>query len=230
VRNLARPERLREMAQRFVLELKSGAGRIPPIYIGEIEGIDRVEVPSRLQPGTLVSLIAKLIDAREVFEFGTYKGETTMLIASHCPNVHVVTLDLPDGTTFSEAQRESPVRVTDEYLFTGNRRGELIVGDPASRITQIRMDSGKFDEGEYLGRFDLIYIDASHSYSAVKSDSEKAFRMIRAGGTIIWDDYFYPGVWNYLNELAERRPELALRVFRDWKKVIMPGGLRITRT
>jgi hypothetical protein len=48
-----------------------------------------------------------------------------------------------------------------------------------------------------------VYIDASHSYSYVKSDTEAALRMLAPGGTIVWDDYtYYPGLYAYLNELG----------------------------
>ena len=48
-----------------------------------------------------------------------------------------------------------------------------------------------------------MYVDASHSYSYVKSDTEAALSMLSASGTIVWDDYtHYPGIYAYLNELA----------------------------
>jgi Methyltransferase domain len=39
---------------------------------------------------------------------------------------------------------------------------------------------------------DLIYIGASHSYSAVKNDTEKALRMLAPSGVIVWDGYYTP--------------------------------------
>jgi hypothetical protein len=34
-------------------------------------------------------------------------------------------------------------------------------------------------------------------YDAVKADTQNAFRMLRSGGTIIWDDYrsYWPPYW-----------------------------------
>jgi hypothetical protein len=50
---------------------------------------------------------------------------------------------------------------------------------------------------------DLVYIDASHSYSAVRSDTQAAFSMLSDLGMIVWDDYtYFPGVYAYLNEIA----------------------------
>jgi predicted O-methyltransferase YrrM len=223
---LLRLRRPRQTGARVLLELRAGAGVIPLICLEEIEGIDRVDVPCHLQNSAVVSLIAKLIDARNVFEFGTYKGETAMLIAEHCRDCQVVTLDLPDGVDFETASATSEVEFTDVRLFRYDRqkgRATAIKGEPATRITQIQQESSTFDATPFAGRFDLIYVDASHSYSAVKNDTEKAFTMLKPGGVIIWDDYYYPGVWLYLNELARARPELDLGALREWKKVIMPG-------
>ena len=45
--------------------------------------------------------------------------------------------------------------------------------------------------------------------------------MVKDDGLIIWDDYCYPGVWRYLNDLARSRPELRLRYIYDWDKVVL---------
>ena len=55
----------------------------------------------------------------------------------------------------------------------------------------------------------MVFVDASHAYEAVLSDSRQAFRMIRPGGLIIWDDY-HPvhgiGVMKALAELSDEQP------------------------
>jgi len=49
----------------------------------------------------------------------------------------------------------------------------------------------------------LVYIDASHSYSYVRSDTEAALSMLSHCGTIICDDYtHYAGIYANLNELS----------------------------
>lgn len=77
-------------------------------------------------------------------------------------------------------------------------------GQPeASRIEPLTGDSATFDFGPYLGKMDAIFIDASHSYSYVKADTEAALKMLSPQGTILWHDYpAYPGIFAYLNELG----------------------------
>jgi len=224
VRNLISYSVSRASKHRFLRrvlgEFKAVGGRIEPIFLNELPMVSGVSVTTGLVSGAVVALVAKAIDARQMFEFGTNLGETAMFIAENCPNCDVVTLDLPDGMTFEEANQHSPLEITDRYLFNG-RCGTAIRGEAAKRIEQIRQDSATFDPGPFAARFDLIYIDGSHSYSAVKEDSGKAFVMLKPGGTIIWDDYLYPGVYRYLNELAEARPDLKLRYLYDWGKVIL---------
>jgi hypothetical protein len=55
-----------------------------------------------------------------------------------------------------------------------------------------------------------VFVDGSHAYSYVKSDSERALALVRPGGLVLWHDYsgpsHSPGVYQALNELAERLP------------------------
>lgn len=63
------------------------------------------------------------------------------------------------------------------------------------------------------GVFDMIYIDAGHTYDHVKQDSEIAFRKLRDGGVLIFNDYIMYdhqlnaayGVVRAVNELVIER-------------------------
>jgi predicted O-methyltransferase YrrM len=90
-----------------------------------------------------------------------------------------------------------------EFVYSGS--------DVASKITQLFGDSKRFDETPHLGKCDLVFVDGSHAYSYVKSDSEKALRMLRPGGLLLWHDYDKGNiatgdVYKYLNELSKVRP------------------------
>ena len=74
-------------------------------------------------------------------------------------------------------------------------------------------------------KFDLIFIDGGHTYSVVKNDTEKSFKMLNKNGIILWHDYV-PGkqsaknVVNYLNEISKEKNILNIRntslcVFRN---------------
>lgn len=133
--------------------------------------------------------IARALDPDLVFEFGTFTGRTTQLLATAAPRAVVHTIDLPAPTSGEDV-------VGREY------RGQPV----ASRVIQHRADSQAFDFSGLVGRVDLVFVDASHEYPNVVGDSESALGLVATGGTIVWDDYHprHPGVYRALNELGRR--------------------------
>jgi len=63
--------------------------------------------------------------------------------------------------------------------------------------TYVGKSSAFFQERTNLeGFFELIYIDGSHRYEDVLSDAKNGFRMLKQGGLMVFDDYFWQ---NYPN-------------------------------
>ena len=54
---------------------------------------------------------------------------------------------------------------------------------------------------------DVIYVDASHEYAAVKQDIEAYWELLKPGGVMLGDDYSqnWPGVCQAVNEFAQSR-------------------------
>jgi predicted O-methyltransferase YrrM len=202
---VADPRRLRrQLLKRMWMELKRfAAPHITNIEVGSISGIETVQVEGPvLRRSTLVlSALARLLQPATVFEFGTYHGDTAWLLAHNVPGTHIYTLDLGGPDSVYSAQLE--LTDLDEYFHEWGR-GARFHGTPeAERITQLVGDSATFDFTPFRGTIDLAFIDASHSYSYVRSDTEAALAMLSPTGTIIWDDYtHYSGIYAYLNELA----------------------------
>lgn len=149
--------------------------------------------------------------SRNVFEFGTATGKTTYLMARNSPPARVVTLTLaPDQTAHAShgkgddaaaiaaARSESSF---DTFVYSGT--------DVEPRIEQHFGDSKVFDEGPYAGTMDLIFVDGDHTESYIRSDTEKALRMLAPGGWLLWHDFRsereVPGVWRFLHELRQSR-------------------------
>jgi predicted O-methyltransferase YrrM len=138
-------------------------------------------------------VLAALAKSRRVFfEIGTATGKTTYLLARNSPadaEVHTITLSPEqlasyadsagdDGRAARVAKRESAFT---SFLYTGT--------DVEHKVTQLFGDSKALDTAPYRGRCDLIFVDGSHAYSYVMSDSRKALEMVAPGGIIIWHDY-----------------------------------------
>jgi predicted O-methyltransferase YrrM len=202
---VADPQRLRrQLLKRAWIELKRFASpHITNIDVASINGIDRVQVEGpvlRRSPLVLCALAA-LLDPATIFEFGTFRGDTAWLLARNVPRARVYTLDLVGPDAMYSAELE--LTDIDEYFHEWDRGVRFHGTREAERITQLTGDSATFDFAPYRGTIDLAYIDASHSYSYVKSDTEAALAMLSPSGTIIWDDYtHYSGIYAYLNELA----------------------------
>jgi predicted O-methyltransferase YrrM len=150
----------------------------------------------------VLAAMCKLLQCRTVFEIGTYLGQTTWVVAHNNPQAHVFTLDLPS----LDAVQHLRYQVTDPEYFVAWNRGARFLGTPeAAQITQLFGDSATFDFSPYYGQVDLVFIDGSHSYEYVRSDTEAALRMLSDRGTVVWDDYlYYPGIYRVVTELASR--------------------------
>jgi predicted O-methyltransferase YrrM len=204
-RSLAAPRQLRsDLLKSLWIEVKRfSAPKVRNVQLSNIAGLEQISVdgPVMRHCSLVLAALGKLLGCKTIFEFGTYRGDTTWLLAHNLPEAHVYTLDLAGPEAVSGAQLE----LTDagEYFGRWDRGARFRGRLEANRISQLFGDSATFDFSPYAGAIDLVYVDASHSYSYVRSDTEAALRMLSASGTIVWDDYtHYPGIWAYLNELA----------------------------
>lgn len=206
MRSLNDPHRLRnQLVKNLWIELKRfSAPNVTGIEPSDLLGMESILVQGGVARYCRVVLVAlsRALGCRTIFEIGTYRGETAWLLAHNNPTAHVYTLDLPG----LEAARSVKLELTDPKYFDHWERGKTFLGTPeAGRIVQLQGDSATFDFSPYHGQMDLVFIDASHSYSYVRSDTEAALRMLTPRGTIVWDDYtHYPGIFAYLNELSPR--------------------------
>lgn len=124
--------------------------------------------------------LAAVVDARRLFEFGTFDGRTSVNLLRNCPEGHLCTLDLPD-----EMVQSSTLASTDGGV--GRRLRDA--NDVQDRYTQLRGRSDEFDYAPYAKTIDFVFIDAGHSYELVRNDTQAAAGMLRDNGIIAWHDY-----------------------------------------
>lgn len=160
----------------------------------------------------ILAVLAK--QSKTMFEFGTCTGKTTYLWAKNSPaDAKIYTLTLPpeEAAKFANIKSDDAIAENNalkesaftKFLYTGT--------EVAHKVVQIFADSKLYDESTLHNSCDLIFIDGSHAYSYIKSDSEKAFKMLKKGGLILWHDYdgVYRNnkdVYKYLNELSSTTP------------------------
>jgi predicted O-methyltransferase YrrM len=171
--------------------------RLPQVSLAELQSGD-TSIPVTLQmfPAAVASisplefialiLLLKRVDARSVFEFGTYKGVSITQLALNLPQgAQVYTLDLPD--------KAGPTRyaITDPHdvmIARDNGKGSLVPETIRPRIQFLKQDSAQFDESPLAGSIDFVFVDGAHNLDYVRNDSEKGWRMVRPGGIIAWHD------------------------------------------
>lgn len=151
--------------------------------------------------------------AKLMFEFGTCTGKTAYLWARNSPpDARVVTLTLAPDDVASYQQEASDDPSDVKFALSESSHTDFLYSGSAvaQKVEQLFGDSKTFDVSPWQGRCDLVFVDGSHAYSYVVSDSEKALRLVAPGGLVLWHDYggprHAPGVYRALNELGQRMP------------------------
>ncbi|OGX24076.1 MAG: hypothetical protein A2787_01525 [Omnitrophica WOR_2 bacterium RIFCSPHIGHO2_01_FULL_48_9] len=158
----------------------------------------------------VLSVLAK--KAKRIFEFGTCTGRTTYLLARNSPaDASVTTMTLPPADKDKYAAEQGDDAVAMRHALAESVHTKFFYSGTMvePKIKQLFMDSKHFDETLYVDSCDLIFVDGSHAYSYVKSDTLKALRMLKPGGVLLWHDYHLApgvteGVYRALNELFKQ--------------------------
>jgi len=146
-----------------------------------------------------------LSKSKTVFEFGTFRGQTTYNLSIAADEVY--TIDLGSNTSDDEYS---------DYLV-----GDIYKKNNATNVNQLIGDSLTYDFNKLYNKFDLVWIDAGHSYEACKKDFETSIKLIKQNVTsiIAIDDYpTWSGVKQAVEEIAETKhlyyiPEITTVVY-----------------
>lgn len=136
--------------------------------------------------------IALCATPMRLMEIGGFRGDTALSLAQHIsPGAKIVTIDREPN--HGEAYREASLASMIE-----RRVGET--------------DRAMFARDESAS-YDLIFVDADHSYRRVRSDTELVLPLLSPSGFIVWHDYAnwgyfsgQNGVPEYLGELGAKLP------------------------
>ena len=159
----------------------------------------------------IISSLSKI--SQNIFEFGTCSGKTTYLMALNSnenAKITSITLDPQDILSFTKKNDDNEISfrniknesIYNNFLFSGT--------EVEKKINVIFKNSMEFNEEKFKNQMDLIFIDGGHTYSIVKNDTEKAFKMLNSKGIILWHDYV-PGkksakdVVKYIDEISKKR-------------------------
>jgi hypothetical protein len=174
----------------------------------------------------LMAQLLRFFKPSTIVEVGTYRGTTTRLLLENAsPDARVYTIDLPLGVDLEKLKASS-----DERLIQHRVVGAEYWSHPrASQVTQILGDTMTANTWEAVPEgVGFAFIDASHSYEAVRNDTERLRPKLQPEAVILWHDYSETvsaerGVGKYVRELMAAKdnvficPEtdLAFEVPRD---------------
>lgn len=190
--------RLRNYAARAteLLELRYRRRELADAALGEA-----TKIHTHMTALELRSLYDLASEAQQVLEIGSYLGASSCYLAAALSTHggHLYCVDTWANETMPEGVRDTLAE------FQRNTRGV------ADTITIVRKRSDELTADDVPLPLDMVFIDADHSYPAVKADFEKVRDWIRDGGTLAFHDVFwFEGVSRVVGEvLATGRWQLA---------------------
>ena len=166
---------------------------------------DYVDGNTSLYELCVINSLVKKYRPENILEIGTFDGRTALNMALNTEGTgKVYTLDLPgtlkDNTRFA--------LLDDEQLYVEKQQSGARIKDSnmGNKIIQLYGDSASYDFNE-LPPVNFIFIDGSHAYDYVISDSLKSQEKIEPDGIIVWHDYgVWVGVTNAINYLYGNNP------------------------
>lgn len=123
-------------------------------------------------------------------EIGSWQGMSALFTLMHFNNASITCVDTWEGSDENKSKKASESNILSdvERMFDSN------TNQYKSRICKYRGTSYQFFNDHFENSiYDLVYIDGSHHSDDVIVDAFKAFEMLKVGGLMIFDDYF----WRY---------------------------------
>lgn len=184
-------------------------------FIHNAEGFIWGDTSNEGKLSFILSLIKNKFHDGRILEFGTYRGSTTDKISDVLGDGEIYTVDcgfeaLKKMLVAESAEHNDKVKYS-EYVV-----GEVYKRNKRINVRQIIGNTKDYIVKKHIvdsGPFDLIYIDAAHTYDGIGNDTRISFDSISKDGIIIWDDYnsHWTGVNNFLNDLSKDKSLYYLR-------------------
>lgn len=138
------------------------------------------------------SLIDDIKPAR-ILEVGSFEGRSTCYLIENCSKfgpVEIYCVDTWEGGV--EHDKDSMGEVERRFDYNSALAGRRATH--AASVTKLKKTSTEA-LSEMIARrdaaFDFVYIDGSHQAPDVLADAVLAFKMLRVGGIMIFDDYLW---------------------------------------
>jgi len=133
-------------------------------------------------------------------EVGSWQGLSAYFLLSNLNNANLVCVDTWEG---ADEHKSVEYLTSVESTFDGN------LSEFTDRLIKYKGTSFSFYNSKFeASAYDFIYVDGSHHSDDVLVDSIKCFEMLKVGGLLIFDDYF----WKYYDKAIDN-PAGAINLF-----------------
>jgi predicted O-methyltransferase YrrM len=156
-----------------------------------------------LEGAALVGLM-HILKAKHVFEFGTFLGYTTALLAKNLPDAgKVYSLDLEvteeeiekysklsqEEVLSSDVDNDNFLRMT--QAMKKERYVKALPSQARSKVTLLKSDSMKFDprSADLENSVELVFVDGGHTRDIIANDTQKSELMLSPSGIVAWHDF-----------------------------------------
>lgn len=140
----------------------------------------------------------------DILEIGSWEGASSVFMLDYFPNSSLTCVDTWKGA--DEHALIDMVKVED--IFNAN------IFEFKNRLNKYKNSSlSFFANNSTQNIFDIIYVDGSHYVDDVLMDALNAFRMLKVGGVLIFDDY----LWSEYQK-SSNNPALAINNFINMKR------------
>lgn len=161
-------------------------------------------------------ITARARDGAVFVEVGAYLGRSTVYLASCIKKsgkkIRLYAVDLWDGWVYDDCRPHTPMPETEDVFrtFIENVRRAGV----EEVIYPLKMPSEQAADLFENGTLDFVFLDADHTYEAVRRDLEAWFPRVKRRGVLGGHDYLhagFPGVRRAADEFF-REQELPLQI------------------
>jgi hypothetical protein len=145
----------------------------------------------------------------KVLEVGSWEGLSAFYMLSKFPKCNITCVDTWMG---ADEHRNGNYEIK-LSLSKAEATFDATLNKFSDRLIKFKGTSFEyFNQNSFNNCFDVIYLDGSHYCDDVLIDAINAFRMLKIGGILIFDDY----IWKYYENIQDN-PAFGINIFLKFK-------------